>query len=149
MINSEVAQSVIEQMTTQIDLFISLSLGICGGLLLLAMQILFHNQDTSKRPVAVRHFYLWFLSFLSEGASICTGALSRSAVTSVIPAIFQIKFASVRNWTHADFEGAAQVRISAIFQFSLFFLGIILIFLFVLANRELMRGVSSVAQPKK
>jgi len=127
-------------MTSQIDLFISLSLGICGGLLLLAMQLLF--QDSPKKSVGIRHFHLWFFAFLSEGASICAGALSRSAVTSVIPTIFHIDFSTISNWTTVDFAGATQVRITAIFQFCLFFLGIILIFLFVLANRKLVGGLS-------
>jgi hypothetical protein len=144
--SEKIAESVIEQMASQVQLFTSLSLAICGALLLLIMQVVLHNHDQvqSKQPIGIRSFYLWVLSFVFEGGSICFGALSQSAITSVTPAIFRLDFAQIENWTSAEFEGSYSLRASALLQFAFFFLGILTVLFFVLSNRELIGGSSRV-----
>jgi hypothetical protein len=136
MSNDSIAQSVIQQMASQIELLISLSLAICGGLIVLVVQVILHNQDGSKDKISMRYFRLWFVSFMLEGLSICFGTLSRSALTAVTPIIFHLDFAQIDNWTRVDFPGNSPLKIAALLQFVFFFLGLLAVLPFLLANQE-------------
>jgi hypothetical protein len=138
--SEKIAESVIGQMVGQIELFTSLSIGICGALLLLAMQIMLHNRDSGKEPLRVRCFYLWAIAFILEGASTCAGALAYASITSVTPSIFHLDFSKTNNWTAVSFDGYVSLKVAAMAQFSLFFLGVLSIFFFVIANRKNLTG---------
>ncbi len=139
-----IAESVIDQMSSQIELFTSLSLAMCGGLLVLATQVLLHNhsRDSSKELIQLKAFYLWIVSFVLEGLAICFGALSRSVITDVTPTIFHLDFSKLETWAQARFPGEEVLSTTATAQFAFFFLGIVAIFLFSLANRETIGGKS-------
>lgn len=137
--NAKIAESLIQQMSAQIELFISLALGICGGLFLLAMQIMLHNQGKDSKIIGIKAFYLWVTTFALEGLSICAGALSRAAITSVTPVIYHLNFSGVKNWTYVNYAGSSSLNGAALFQIVLFFCGMITLLLFVIANRDLIR----------
>ena len=142
--NDKIAESLIQQMGAQIGLFISISLGVCGGLIFLAIQVMLCNygkEGEEKTFIGLRAFSLWAATFILEGASICAGALARTAITGLTPTIYHLDFSAMENWTQADFAGSESLKSPALAQLMLFFIGMLTLLFFVIANRILIKGV--------
>ena len=137
----ETAKSVIAQMGGQIDLLITLALGICGGLTALLLQVTLHNGDKNKEAVIFRGTLLLLLCLLCEGASIIFGYLSRGAITSLTPKLLRQDYSKIDNWTQTTFDGSRPLRALPALQGILFIVGIVLVLLFVVANVNLHRSM--------
>jgi hypothetical protein len=143
----EIAKSVIAQMGGQIDLLITLALGICGGLAALLLQVTLHNSDPAKNSVVFKLGFLIFLCLFCEGASIVAGYLSRASITSLTPKILSLDFSKIGNWTQATFDGSHQLRTFTAAQGILFMLGIVFVMLFLIANAGLHRSAKRESTP--
>ena len=137
--DADIARAVLDQITSQSDLLTTLSLGICGGLLFLMMQVMLHNGKEAQK-IRFRWPALLVACFLTEGASIASGVFSRAAITAITPTVFSLDFSRIGNWTDAQFPGHDFLRVTAGMQFILFFLAIIELCVFILANHENMKG---------
>jgi hypothetical protein len=108
--NIDVANQIISSMGSQIDLFFTLSVAICGGIIALVFQLALHNSKTNGSPLKIKwHFLLWS-SFLSEGVSVLFGYLSRGAITANIPSIYKIDFSQIKTWGVASFVGFCTLK---------------------------------------
>ncbi len=52
--DDKIIESLINQMAGQIDLLITLSTALCGGIVALWIQVAKHNSDRSNIPILIR-----------------------------------------------------------------------------------------------
>lgn len=145
--NNEIAKTIIEQMGSQVDLLVTLATAVFGGLIALFLQIIVHNTDPNKTPVifTAKSFRLVIAALLLEGGSISVAFFARGAITALTPAIFRVDTSGLESWSQAPLPGGGDValRLFPTVQFLLFFLGILLLAIFIILNRSLMGGKTS------
>jgi hypothetical protein len=141
-LSTEVAKSVVQQISSQIGLVISLSLSIYGGLLILMQHATMHNHDHAddKKPIRFQWPMLIMLVLAFEGLAILCGLLAVGFLSGSIPAIYNTDFRSVDNLTDVHFAGHVQIKASAGLQLLLFFLGIATLSTFLVVNKNIWRG---------
>jgi len=141
-LNEEIAKTIIEQMAGQTDLLITLATAVFGGLIALVVQILIHNCDRSKDQIAINLKSLWLViaCLLLESVSIASGYFARATITALTPAIFRVDTSTLESWSDAQFSGRFALTLWPSMQFSLFVLGILMISVFVIRNRQLIGG---------
>ena len=129
--NEKIAEYLINSMGSQLDLIFTLSVAICGGIVVLSIQLVIqgqHTQDLKLNPLSRWVIILsLLLVFITEGVSIFFGYLCRACITSNIPIIFKQDFSMINHWEDADFEGYSRLVDLFIWQFWTFFLGILLL----------------------
>ena len=140
MSNDNIAAQVINSMGSQMDLIFSLSVAICGGIIALLFQLLIHNRAKPTAQVHLNGIWLIYTSFISAGVSIIIGYLSRGAITSSIPAIYQVDLKTLASWGSASFEGAYTLRFLFTAQFIAFMLSIIFLFFMLYKNLNKLKG---------
>ena len=130
----DVTNQIISSMGSQIDLIFTLSVAICGGIIVLVFQIALYNSKTNGTLLKIEWVFLLWLSFLSEGISVLFGYLSRGAITANIPSIYKIDFSKIETWGAASFSGFCTLKWVINLQFWTFLIGVFLLFLLVLKN---------------
>lgn len=142
--NSDIARTLVEQMGSQVDLLVTLATAVFGGLIALFVQVLIHNSDPQKPAIKFdpKSFKLVILCLLFEGASISSAYFARGTITALTPAIYRVDTYSLQSWSHAPLPpgGGFFLKLWPTLQFLLFFLGIVMLFLFIIKNRELIGG---------
>ena len=132
-----VAEQIIESMGAQLDLLFTLAVAICGGIIVLIVQMALHENN---KPVEFQGFGFLIVTFLLEGVSIIFGYLSRGSITSNIPKIYRIDFSKIDSWGSANFEGYGMLKSLFYLQSVTFFLGIVCLFILLCMNRSLIKG---------
>jgi hypothetical protein len=136
-VQTDFAKAVIQQMYSQVGLFMSLSLALSGGLSFLVLQILLHNHDPKKQPIIFHKTGLLVFAFFSQGVSVCLGLACTSAITASLPAILNTDFSHVTNLASARFDGSVELRVTAGIQELSFILSLLLIIMFMMLNWHL------------
>ena len=137
MSSEKVAEQIIESMGAQMDLLFTLAVAICGGIIVLIVQLALHKN---MKPVEFKGFRFLIVTFLLEGVSIIFGYLSRGSITSNIPKIYRIDFSKIDSWGSASFEGYGTLKTLFCLQFAAFLLGIVCLFILLCMNRSLIKG---------
>ena len=140
MSNDNIAAQVINYMGSQMDLIFSLSVAICGGIIALLFQLLIHNHAKPTSQVRLSGIWLIYTSFVLAGVSIIIGYLSRGAITSSIPTIYQVDLKTLVSWGSASFEGSCTLRSLFTAQFISFMLSIISLFCLLCKNLNKLKG---------
>lgn len=144
---AEIANTIIEQMGSQVDLLVTLATAVFGGLIALFVQILMHNCDQQKNAIKFNPRTLWLviLCLFFEGMSISSAYFARGTITALTPAIFRIDTSSLQTWSDAPLPagGGFALKLWPTVQFLFFFLGILTLFLFMIRNRQLIGGNKS------
>jgi hypothetical protein len=142
--NGEIAKTIIEQMGSQVDLLVTLATAIYGGLIALFIQILIHNREHESSAIKFnpKTLQLIVLCLLFEGLSICSAYFARATITALTPAIFRIDTSSLQSWSDAPLQPGAgfALKLWPTIQFLFFFLGILMLFLFMTRNRQIIGG---------
>ena len=145
--HSAIANTIIEQMGSQVDLLVTLATAVFGGLIALFIQILIHNSDQGKNAIKFNPKTLWLvmLCLLFEGISISSAYFARGTITALTPAIFRIDTYTLQSWSDAPLPpgGGFALKLWPTIQFFFFFLGILTLFLFMFRNRQLIGGKKS------
>jgi len=121
-------------MANQIDLIFTLSVAICGGIIVLIFQVALHNSKKEGPILKIEWRFLLWLSFLFEGISILFGYLSRGAITANIPSIYEIDFTKINTWGSASFGGFCTMKWLISLQFYTFLVGVFILFILILTN---------------
>ena len=133
----EVGRTVVYAILTQVNLVTTLSVAVIGGVVVLLIQIVFHNKDKNKIKVSLNWIKLVPLILLLEGVSVLFSYFATGAVTSEIPILLQTKYSPTylanQNITSLDLIGYL-----VLVQFSTFFAGIVCIILLLFRNRNLL-----------
>ncbi|WP_298860791.1 hypothetical protein, partial [uncultured Gimesia sp.] len=108
--NAKIAEAVINQMNNQIDLLFTITTTFCGGIVVLTIQIIFHNSDNGKQPILLSGWGLLLSAFIVEGLSVVFGYLASGCLTSLTPTIYSFPIESIENWTHAEFTGHGNLK---------------------------------------
>ena len=130
----DIANQIISSMGNQIDLIFTLSVAICGGIIVLIFQVALHNSKKEGSYLRIECGALLWISFFFEGLSVLFGYLSRGAITGNIPSIYKVDFSQINTWGAANFEGFCTMKWLISLQFYAFLLGVILLFILVLKN---------------
>jgi hypothetical protein len=134
----EISKALIQQVSSEVGLLISLSLAICGGLLLLILQTLTHNHDRGKHAITFSAQGALFWTLLLQGLSVCFGLLADGAITAAIPEIFTW-WAGHSSTTMADaVQGTSVLRITALSQWIAFVASLITASIFIFKNRRIL-----------
>ena len=133
----KLAEQIIESMGAQLDLLFTLAVAICGGIIVLIVQMALHKNN---KPVEFQGFGFLIVTFLLEGISIIFGYLSRGSITSNIPKIYRIDFSKIDSWGSASFEGYGMLKTLFCLQFVAFLLGIACLFILLCMNKSLIKG---------
>lgn len=137
--SAAVAEAVIGQINSQIDLLFTIASAFCGGIVALSVQILFHNRDPDAHSVKIEAKGLAFATFAAEGISVFFGYLARSVLTSATPNIFKVMktFTGTESWAKAEFEGHSNLRNFMGLQFIAFMVGVVLLSAVLYQNRRI------------
>ena len=137
---SEVGEGIVAAITSQVDLLTTLAVAICGGIVALLVQIAFHNSDNEKQRVIFVWGPLLLAAFVAESLSILFGYLTYAAVTNAIPIVLQAQFEETKILAEQEFRQNALIRVVMTFQFVMFGLGIVCVFVVLLRNRSTLLG---------
>lgn len=138
-----VPDQVVASMGSQIDLLFTLAVALCGGIIALVFQIAIHNKKTRGTAVLrLRGVYFMFFAFFMEGLSVLFGYFSRGSITANIPSIYRLDFSMLEVWKEASFDGFATLTFLMEAQFWTFILGILLLFVSVICNRNQIVGIA-------
>ena len=132
--DKDIANQIISSMGKQIDLFFTLSVAICGGIIALVFQLALHNTNNQNSKLIICGKWMLYGSFFLEGLSILSGYLSSASITANIPSIYKIDFSKLKTWGAAEFEGFPTIEVLVQVQFWTFIGGIGLLFILILCN---------------
>jgi hypothetical protein len=110
---SSVAESVIEQMGSQVDLLFTLAVAVFGGLIALIVQVTIHNSEADyNKQVQLGRASQFFIvvTLLLICASIVLGYFARGSITATTPLIFRVDMQKLDNWLDASFAGSDTLR---------------------------------------
>ena len=132
----DVAKAAIQQMYSQVALFVSLSLAICGGLLLLMLQTLLHNHDPAKRSIHLTWPSGLVTAFSLQVISAIAGLLCIGAITDAVPSIFGARFDANTSLIHTSFDGDDSIVVAGQVQVWFFVAGLASMMAFIIANHH-------------
>jgi hypothetical protein len=135
---ANIAQTAIQQMSSQVGLFISLSLAVCGGLLALLVQISLHNHQHNKSIISLRAPAVLLTSLGLEIISIGCGLFCISAITAMALRMVEADLTSSNSL--AEILDSEEVRFTGLAQVASFFLGLLLLIWFVSMNHPNIYG---------
>jgi hypothetical protein len=140
--NGDLAQSIVEQLGTQIDLIWTLSTAAIAAMLALQLQIVFHNREKDKKPIEIKASVLIYLAFLVQGLAVLVGYFARGALTNLTPAIYKAYDPAgvFTNFSQQTFGGSGTLRNLVLWQFVLFFFGVAVLCTFAFKNREILHS---------
>jgi hypothetical protein len=133
----DIAKAAIQEMYSQVALFVSLSLAICGGLLLLMLQTLVHNHDHAKRRIHLTWPGGLVTAFSLQVISAIAGLLCIGAITDAVPSIFGARFDANTSLIHTKFDGDDSIVVAGKLQVSIFIISLALMMVFIIANHSL------------
>jgi hypothetical protein len=132
----KIAEQTINSMGSQMDLLFTLSVAICGGIIVLLVQIALHNSGAGNK-IKLNSTSLLIVTFIFEGMSILLGYFARGSITSSIPQIYKLDYAKINSFGSAVFDAHCMLKSLFLLQFFTFFIGIILLFFLVWNNKDL------------
>lgn len=136
-LNEQIATILIERMSSQADLLLSISMAICGGIVALYLQLLFKKENSS---VVIEGTGFIIGSFFFQGISIVFAYLLNGTITALTPSIYRYTTPLIENWTLIDFPGAASLRVMGLLQFTFFIIGLFLLAVVLIKNRAFLSG---------
>ena len=137
---TEVGSAVVEAITGQGDLLTTLSLAIIGGLFAFAVQIVLHNEGNELKRISLNAIWALMLCAALQLGSIVAGYMLRGTLVAAIPMIFGSKFAVDSQLQDNQIIGLDKARELAVYQFSFFAVGILMMIVFLLLNYKKLRG---------
>lgn len=148
-ISIEIAKMSVQAIYSEVNLFITLSLAICGGLLVLMGSTVVHNNDHGKRRIEFQLPVLLVIAFILQVLSACLGLGCVGALTDAVPAIFGARYQSNSSLYETDFAGRIEVATTGKYQVLLFALSLLAMVLFIIANWSLLRSKKERIKPCK
>jgi hypothetical protein len=137
-IDPKVAEIIIEEVGSMIDLVFTVSTAVCGGLIAITIQILLNNSDPSTKALRLKCPWLLFCSIACEGFAASASYFARSCLTAVTPNIFTAEIEPLESWALVGYPGSEILRWTMYFQFAFFAVGLLAIFIFLVANKSLL-----------
>jgi hypothetical protein len=133
----DIAKAAIQQMYSQVALFVSLSLAICGGLLLLMLQALVHNHDHAKRRIHLICPWMLIAAFSLQVVSAMAGLLCIAAITDAVPSIFGARFDANTTLFNTRFDGDPAIAAAGQVQVWFFIFSLAFMVVFIIINSRL------------
>ena len=90
--NSDIAQSLLDLMTAQVQFLVTLAGAVIGGVIALLLQILVHNSHPSNTRIQldVRSIQALGGCLAFEGLSILAGYFATATLVALTPAIYRV-----------------------------------------------------------
>lgn len=137
---NDVGSALVDALAGQADLLSSLSLAVIGGLFAFAIQVMIHNSAQTRNKIKMSSLWTWWCALALEATSIGTSYLLKGSVVAAIPTIFGSKYVVGSPLTGGAIPGLDMLRLLAFSQFLTFALGVLVLMLFLVFNRGLLRG---------
>ena len=133
---AQLAKSVVDQMSSQVDLLTTIAAAIFGGLAAFFVKGVFEADHDQRRLVLQLEYKLFaYLALISEGIAVFLGYLTRGSITANTPAIFGFKgLKDLNNLNEIKIDGYSTLRNLAVWQIIVFGVGILFILLFIMFN---------------
>lgn len=136
-LNVKIAEALIDRMSSQIEILLSISAAICGGIVALYVQLAFKKVESNVKLNGANYL---ILSFIFEGLSIIFAYIANGAITALTPSIYRYSNPMIENWTSFSFDGSLSINISSFIQFMFFIIGMFLLLFVVVKNKHYMQG---------
>ena len=145
---SDIAASIIDQLTAQSDSFQTWTMAVIGGIITLVVSVVNHNHGKDATKIDLYRYWIVVLALVLEGLSLLVGRVFNDALASMTPILYGAEYRALRPFTSESVLGGTGLQILLWTQFILMFLGIVVIATFGGVNFKRMLRRENVSSNK-